>query len=108
MLAVQFRVVGDDHVNVHLLRDVVVRPGGRLQPLNLLERQSPVALGVEQDEPVTAPLVVGVRWRRLVARPVPESEELTVELGEPARVGGVQHHLRQPGEVAHRGTSAGH
>jgi hypothetical protein len=38
VLAVQFRLVGDDHVKVHLLRDVVVRPGGRLQPFNLLER----------------------------------------------------------------------
>jgi hypothetical protein len=106
VLAVQFRLVGDGHVEVHLLRDVGVRPGGLLQPVNLLERQGPAALGVEQDEPVTAPLVVGARRGRLVARPVPEAEELAVELGEPARVGGVQHHLRQPGEVAHRGTSA--
>jgi hypothetical protein len=38
VLAVQFRLVGDDHVQMHLLRDVGVRPSGLLQPLNLLER----------------------------------------------------------------------
>jgi hypothetical protein len=31
-----------------------------------------------------------------------EAEELAVELGEPARVGGVKHDLRQAGKGAHR------
>lgn len=106
VLPVQFRLVGHDRIQVHLLRDVAGRPGSLLQPLNLLEGQGPAALGVEQDEPVAAALVIGARRGRLVARPVPEAKELAVELGQPARVSSVQYHLRQPGEVAHRGTSA--
>lgn len=101
VLPVEFHPVSDDDVQVHLLRDVVIGPGGLLQPLDLLERQAAAGLGSEQDQPVTAALVVGARRRRLVAGPVAEAEELAVELGEPARVGGVEHHLRQPGEVAH-------
>ena len=38
VLPVQFRLVGHDRVQVHLLRDVGGRPGGLLQPLNLLKR----------------------------------------------------------------------
>jgi hypothetical protein len=101
VLPVEFRPVPDDDVKVHLLRDVVVGPGCLPQPDDLLERQGAVAFFREQDQPVTPALVVGAGRGRFVAWAVPVAEELAVELGQSARVGGVEHHLREPREVGH-------
>src|SRR4051812_43092190 len=67
-------------VEVHLHRDVVLGPGRRLQPVDLLEGEPASPFGVDEHEPVGVVDRVG---RRFVARAVLQPEQLAVELREP-------------------------
>lgn len=90
MLAGQLLSGRNAQVQVKLLGDGVVRPGGCPQVVDLLESDPSPSGGIDQDQPV-APLWIGLAdGRGLVARSVLEAEELTVELGEAPSVGGVQ------------------
>src|SRR6476469_3490774 len=80
---------GDGEVQVQLLRDAGPRPGRRRQVVDLLEGEL-AAARVAEHQPVPTALVVLLPWRGLVARPVRESEELAVELGQATGIGGVE------------------
>jgi hypothetical protein len=84
---------GHRGIQVQLLRDRAIRPRRPGQLAHLLECQRRAAGRARQDQPV---LPVRVRlagpWR-LIARAVPQAEQLPVELGQAPRVGGVQDRL---------------
>lgn len=85
-------------VEVQLLRDVVFGPRGRSLLRLLLEGEAEVPGSAAQDKPVGAARIRFAEGRRLIAWPVLQSEQLPVELGEPARVSGVEHHLAKSGD----------
>jgi hypothetical protein len=84
---------GHRGVEVQLLRDRAVRPRRTGQLSDLLERQRRAAGRARQDQPVLPVRVRLAGPRRLIARAVPQAEQLPVELGQAPRVGGVQDRL---------------
>src|SRR6266511_5831009 len=85
---------------------------GRLRQLrHLLERDAGGAGGVLQHQPVLPVRVRLSGGRRLVARAVPQAQQLPVELRQRPRVGGIQHDLPQQREPiawsVHSATSVG-
>jgi hypothetical protein len=93
MLDVEVSQGGHRGVQVHLLRDRAVRPGCLGQLPDLLEGQRGAAGRARQIQPVLPGRVRLSGPRRLVARAVPQAEQLPVELGQAPRVGGVQDRL---------------
>ena len=84
---------GHRGIQVQLLRDRAVRPGCPGQLPDLLKRQRRAAGRAPQHQPVLPFRVRLAGPGRLIARAVPQAEQLPVELGQPPRVGGVQHRL---------------
>ena len=90
---------GNGQVEVELLWHPRVRPGRRRKLVDGLDSQTRFTVSVHEHEPVVA-LRVGLTggWG-LVACPVPIAEEFAVELGEVARIGGVECHGAQNGKA---------
>ena len=100
LLRGQVPVVGHRQIEVELLGDGVVGPGRRRQGCHLLERDLRRPRRVDDDQPVSAPDVVVAGRRRLVPGAVLEPQQLSVELGQRAGIGGVEHDLAQRRVIA--------
>ena len=81
-LALQFLDVRHAEVMMHLFRYIVRGPGRSRQGRDLLEGEHAVSRRVEQDQPVQ--VVVVTVGGDLIARAVPETEQVPVELRETA------------------------
>jgi hypothetical protein len=103
-LASQFPDVGHAEVVMHLLRHIVRRPGRSREGRNPLEGEHAMSRWVEQDQPVR--VIVGAVGGDLIARAVPQPEELPVELREPAAVGGIKSGVHQHWVAGHLGPPA--
>jgi hypothetical protein len=77
-VTLQISGAGDGEVQMHLHRDVIVGPRRWHQALDLLERQLTAAALVDQEDPVF--IVRGAVGGRLIARPVPQSQQVQVQL----------------------------
>ena len=96
MLSIELRDRTDDRVEMHVLDRPRSRPVRRchLGLVDPVERKSTTPVGPGENEPVVViPML-------LVPRPVDEAEELAVELGEAAYVGGVEDGVE---ELSHAG-----
>jgi hypothetical protein len=95
VLAVQGVPAGHRQVQMELLRNPSLGPGGTAQGVHLLERQARGADVIVEHQPVATFRVGLVRPGWLVAGPVDKAKELPVELREAACVSGIQDHLPQ-------------
>ena len=87
LAALQLLETRNGQVEMHLHRYVVRGPRRPLQTLDLLERQLARIVRVHENEPVRI-VRATIHWR-LIALPVAQAQELSVELGKSARVGRV-------------------
>ena len=92
MLSGQLGFARDREIEMELLADGGVGPGGARECVDLLERHPRYAGRVDEHQPVP-PLRVVPGWRRLVAGSVRIPEQISVELGQGSGVGGIEHHL---------------
>ena len=98
MLSIELRDRANDGVEMHVLDRPRSRPVGwrHLGLVDPVERESPTPVRPGEHQPVVVP-------RLLVPRPVDEAEELAVELGEAAYVGGVEDGVEELSHAGHPG-----
>ena len=100
MLIFQRVTVRDREVEMHLHGYLRKGPRRYLQVVDVLESQLATALRIGQHQPVV--IIRRVIVRRLIARSVPQTQELAVELRQLSDVRSVQNSVQQLRESRHR------
>jgi hypothetical protein len=88
---------------MNLLRNGTIRPGCRWQTRNALEGQAALTVRANQHQPVVPPGIRVTEGRRLVARAVPQTQKLAVELGQLPGIFAVEDGLDQVKGLVIRG-----